>query len=229
MRLSNRHQLHTTRTTGPAHTPLLELRDICLTRARTPLLTHLDLTVHAGEHITLLTLEPAAATALTDLIAGRTTPTHGHITTHTTPHIHTPRTGPTLAHAVTGRSHPDPHDPHLQAALDHARLPAPHTPLTDLIPAHTRRLHSARTHHAHHTDARLLVLSHPSADEHLTTTPTTGLLHLDSRPTHTRDADRILLLHQGRITETGTHRQLLVRGGAYARLYALHGAHRTRP
>ncbi|KOX15462.1 bacteriocin/lantibiotic ABC transporter, partial [Nocardiopsis sp. NRRL B-16309] len=40
--------------------------------------------------------------------------------------------------------------------------------------------------------------------------------------THARTADRILLLVQGRVTETGTHRQLLLRGGAYARLYALH-------
>ncbi|WP_245832790.1 hypothetical protein [Nocardiopsis flavescens] len=68
---------------------------------------------------------------------------------------------------------------------------------------------------------------HPAPGEHLTHTPTTGLLQLTDRPTHTRTADRILLLHRGRVTETGTHHQLLVRGGAYARLYALRGTHRT--
>ncbi|MBI4936909.1 MAG: hypothetical protein HY846_01570, partial [Nitrosomonadales bacterium] len=32
-------------------------------------------------------------------------------------------------------------------------------------------------------------------------------------------ADRIVVLHKGEIAETGTHRELLARGGAYASLY----------
>jgi ABC-type multidrug transport system fused ATPase/permease subunit len=34
-------------------------------------------------------------------------------------------------------------------------------------------------------------------------------------------ADRILVLHQGAVAETGTHRELLTRGGLYARLYRI--------
>ena len=35
-----------------------------------------------------------------------------------------------------------------------------------------------------------------------------------------RDADRILVFHDGRVVEEGRHGELLARGGAYARLHA---------
>ena len=36
-----------------------------------------------------------------------------------------------------------------------------------------------------------------------------------------RGADRIIVLHRGRIRESGTHRQLLAAGGIYRKLYEL--------
>ncbi|MCY9783835.1 ABC transporter ATP-binding protein [Nocardiopsis sp. EMB25] len=168
MRLSHRGKLHASPApTPPPPPPLIELHDVSLTHNHTPLISHLDLTIRPGEHVALIGLSPTATTALTHLLTGRTTPAHGHITTHTPAHL-----------------------------------------TTQLHPTH----------------APLLIHTGPTPP---TPTPTTALIHLTNHPTRT--ADRVLLLHHGRVTETGTHLQLLARGGAYARLYALQGPHRLNP
>jgi len=42
-------------------------------------------------------------------------------------------------------------------------------------------------------------------------------------------ADRILVMHKGELRETGTHRELLARGGIYARLYQMQYASARPP
>src|SRR5690606_14289513 len=43
-----------------------------------------------------------------------------------------------------------------------------------------------------------------------------------------QNADRILVLHHGELRQQGTHRELLDRGGLYARLYELQFVHHGR-
>lgn len=228
MRISNRGKLR--RSAQPAPTPdppLVEFHDVSLTRARTPVLDHLDLIVRPGEHVALVGLSAAATTALTHLLTGQATPTHGHLLLHTGTRLLTPE--PTLAQAVCGHSAPAPDDPHLAHALTHTDLTPDHlhTPL-HALPAHlTPRIHHAQDLYAQSTNSRLLLRVDP-ATQHAAPSPTphTGLLTLTRQPAHARKADRILLLYKGRVAETGDHHQLLVRGGAYARMYALTGTHR---
>ncbi|WP_285733009.1 ABC transporter ATP-binding protein, partial [Nocardiopsis sp. ATB16-24] len=201
VRLSDRGRLRRSPDhTPPSTPPLVELHDVSLTQAHTRLIDRLDLTVHPGEHVALVGLSTAAATALTRLLTGQSAPAHGHLTTRTrtrTP-AHTPH--PTLAQAITGHPSPDPADPHLAHALNHTRLDPdhPHTPHPDL----QDRIDQARDLYAQSTNARLFLLTDPPPDQApFTPTPHTGLLLLTRQPTLARDADRILLLHQGRVTE----------------------------
>ena len=223
MRLSDREKLRRPTTTHHRR-PLVELHRVSLTHTR--LLDHLDLIVHTGEHVALVGLSTTAATALTHLLTGHTRPAHGHITTHTPAHVTTPQPHHTLAQAITHHTTPDHHDPDLTHCLHDTGMHHldPHTPIADLPPALHPTLHRARSLYALATGARLIVTT-----EHTTPPPTphTALLHLTHHPTRVRQAHRILVVDNARVTETGTHHQLLALGGTYARMYALHGLHRT--
>lgn len=81
-------------------------------------------------------------------------------------------------------------------------------------------------------DAPVLVLDEPTAaldpiaenevylQYHDMTAGKTSLF-ISHRLASTRFCDRILFLSDGRITEEGSHRELIARGGAYAKLYEI--------
>ena len=223
MRLSDRTRLHHTTSAPATIGPLVHLHDVSH-----PHLPRLDLAIHPGHHIALLNLSTPARHALIHLLTAQIHPTHGHITTHT--RIHTTPARPTLAQTITGHTHPDPHDPRLHQVLATSGLAHhPHTTPTSQLPPHlAAHIHQARTLYAHTMGAHLLLIDHPTTPTPAPT-PTTAHLTLTDHPTLTRTADRILLFHQDRLTETGTHHQLLLRGGAYARLYALQSIHTPTP
>ena len=51
-----------------------------------------------------------------------------------------------------------------------------------------------------------------------------SVLLVSHRFSSVRTADRIYVLEDGRITETGSHDELMARGGHYAELYGLQAA-----
>ncbi|WP_017607640.1 hypothetical protein [Nocardiopsis xinjiangensis] len=143
-------------------------------------------------------------------------------TLHT--HPTTPSTNPPLVELVDLTLTPHLH--HLDLTLhpgEHLALVGLSDPtvLTRLLTGHTRpttgHLH---THHAH---------IHPldPTTIQITTTHHHAHIHTTAHPTRSHHADRILYFEHGHLSETGTHRQLLLRGGNYARAYALTGPHRT--
>ena len=48
-------------------------------------------------------------------------------------------------------------------------------------------------------------------------------LFITHRLSTVRHADRIVLMHQGKLAEQGTHEELMAMGGRYAALYAHQG------
>jgi ATP-binding cassette subfamily B protein len=105
----------------------------------------------------------------------------------------------------------------------------------DLSGGQWQRIAIARALMAVHAGARILVLDEPTAaldaraevaffERFLDLTHGVTSLVISHRFSTVRRADRIVVLEHGRITESGTHTDLLARGGRYAELFTLQAA-----
>lgn len=110
----------------------------------------------------------------------------------------------------------------------------------DLSGGQWQRLALARVLYALRTGAQVLVFDEPTAhldvsaeaaffDEVIAAAEHASVVLISHRLSTVRQADRILLLSGGRITEAGTHDELLSRDGEYARLFHLQAARFREP
>jgi ATP-binding cassette subfamily B protein len=90
----------------------------------------------------------------------------------------------------------------------------------------------ARALYAVRSGARLLVLDEPTAHLDVRTEfevfqrlaenrGSSSVVLISHRLSTVRQADRIAVLDGGRITESGTHDELIARGGSYAEMFAI--------
>ncbi|MGH8973570.1 MAG: ABC transporter ATP-binding protein [Acidimicrobiia bacterium] len=103
---------------------------------------------------------------------------------------------------------------------------------TDLSGGQWQRVALARALFALEAGARILVLDEPTANldvraeaalynRFLELTAGLTTIIVSHRFSTVRRADRIVVLHQGRVVESGTHSQLLALGGRYHRMFSL--------
>ncbi|MEU8181080.1 ABC transporter ATP-binding protein [Micromonospora sp. NPDC049044] len=103
---------------------------------------------------------------------------------------------------------------------------------TDVSGGQWQRIALARALYAVHAGRRLIVLDEPTAhldaraeaefhEQVVSRVPDVTTVLISHRLSTVRPADRIVLLRDGRVAESGSHSELLAAGGDYARFFAL--------
>ncbi len=154
-----------------------------------------------------------------------------------------------LGHATVPRDQPAIEAAATEAGLAGVLERLPHgwdTPLArdrtdgvDLSGGQWQQVVLARALYSVRTGAGLLVLDEPTAhldvrseqelfDRLLGRRGTTSIVLISHRLSTVRQADRIVLLDGGRITESGTHAELLALGGGYAGMFTIQAERFTR-